>query len=125
MTLIIFILLAYGATNIVHQGAIFYWLRNWIESKAVTGSKIFHFFHKMITCPMCFGFWVGLFIGLIFNYPFVWWNVLCNGIFYSGTTWLLYCVAQFLGQGYDPSRTLNIQFANSINIERKKSDKEN
>jgi hypothetical protein len=116
MDFIIAILVVYGITNIVTQGSIFYNMREWFGTKTAENgkySKVYGSIYKLINCPMCFGFWVGIFVG-IFLGPFVWWNILFNGALYSGTTWIVYCITQFLGQGYDPSRTINVQFQNEL-----------
>jgi hypothetical protein len=116
MSLLIAILVTYGITNIVTQGSIFYSFRNWFAEKTAQPgkfSKVYGWFHKLINCPMCFGFWVGIFVG-IFLGPFPFWNIIFNGALYSGTTWIIFCLTQYLGQGYDPSRTLNVMFQNEL-----------
>jgi hypothetical protein len=120
MELLLGILLSYGITNIVTQGSIFYSTREWFGSR-IHKSKICSFFYKLLNCPMCFGFWAGALAG-IFLGPFIWWNILFNGALYSGTTWIIFCLTQFLGQGYDPSRTLNVVFQNPL--EQKDINKE-
>jgi hypothetical protein len=116
MNLILAILVCYGITNIVTQGSIFYSFREWFATQTAKGgklSKVYGSVYKLINCPMCFGFWVGLGVGMLLG-PFPWWNVIFNGALYSGTTWLIHCLAQFLGQGYDPARTVNVVFQNEI-----------
>lgn len=120
MELLIAILTAYGVTNIVTQGAIFDSFREWLGTKAAT-NKLYKFFFKMINCPMCFGFWVGILVGAICG-PFPALNVIFNGALYSGTTWIIFCLTQFLGQGYDPARTVNVQFQNTLEINKNKAD---
>jgi hypothetical protein len=116
MNFLIAILVAYGITNIVTQGSIFYSFREWFATQMVKNgklSKVYGSIYKLLNCPMCFGFWVGAVIGCFMG-PFSGWNIIFNGALYSGTTWILFCLTQFLGQGYDPSRTLNIQFQNEL-----------
>lgn len=120
MELLIGILLAYGITNIVTQSSLFYPLRKWFECN-IHENKIYMFLYKLITCPMCFGFWAGALTG-IFLGPFPWWNIIFNGAMYSGTTWLVFCLAQFLGSGNDPNRTINLVFQNPL--EQKDINKE-
>jgi hypothetical protein len=116
MQLLIAILLAYGITNIVTQGSIFYSFREWFIKKSQQNgklSKIYASFYKLLNCPMCFGFWAGILVG-IFMGPFPAYNIIFNGAIYSGTTWIIFCLTQFLGQGYDPSRTINVVFNSEL-----------
>jgi hypothetical protein len=46
---------------------------------------------KLVTCPMCFGFWSGM--GLSFLHQPVTDNVLLDGFLGSGTAFILYCLA--------------------------------
>lgn len=80
MELLTFILVAYGMTLILVYGSIF----NGVRPKH-------HFFH----CPMCVGFWVGVFLFLIspytqlFNFDFSAINVILLGCLSSGTSYIL------------------------------------
>ena len=87
MDLIYFILAAYGLTQILVVGSIFNKIRPSRESCKGLG-KLFH-------CPMCMGFWVGVFLFGIngstelftFEYNIV--NALVLGWLSSGTTYLI------------------------------------
>lgn len=125
LEVVIAILVCYGMSNIIVQGSIFYPFKEWLEeyipnTKYRFIEKILSKFYTLINCPMCTGFWVGAICG-IFLGPFVWWNLLFNGCLYSGTTWLLWCFAQKLGQGEDPAMTHNIVFGedSKLNINNK------
>jgi len=80
MELIYFILIAYGLTYILTSGSIF--------NKIRPSKKFFH-------CPLCVGFWVGLFLFAIngftelfsFDYNFI--NPLLLGGLSSGTSYFL------------------------------------
>lgn len=111
MEILFIILAAFGIANILGKGSIFEKLRTWLECHA-------KFFYEMVTCPMCLGFWIGLALGGVYG-PFPWWNPL-NGAFYSATTWAIHCFIQFLGAGYDPSRTINIVTTDPIHIKEDK-----
>lgn len=80
MDLLYFILCSYGLTSILTYGSIF----NRIRPK-----------HKFFHCPMCVGFWVGIFLFLMnrytelfsFDYNFI--NALLLGGLSSGTSYIL------------------------------------
>lgn len=119
MELLISILLCYGITNILVNGSIFEPFRNWVGSKA--DKWIFEKLFQLISCVMCTGFWVGAFVGLFLG-PFVWWNLLFNGALFSGTSWLIHCLATTLGQGYDPAKTINVIIDQPIQIKESNED---
>jgi hypothetical protein len=94
----IYILLAYGITNIVVFGSIFESLRESFNTKYTS------FIHSILTCPMCFSTWLGftlscmlLFFGqhtpisLYFNLP-NYLTIFLDGCFTSGTVWLMFKV---------------------------------
>jgi hypothetical protein len=80
MDLIYFILSAYGLTQILVYGTIF---------KPIRPSH--HFFH----CPMCIGFWVGIFLWAMNNYTELFsfdysvFTALLMGCLSSGTSYIL------------------------------------
>ncbi len=111
MELFFAVIAAFGIANILGKGSIFDKLRSWLESHI-------ELLYKLITCPMCLGFWLGIGLGMVYG-PFPWWNPL-NGAFYSATTWSIHCFIQFLGGGYDPSRTINIVAVDPITIREEK-----
>lgn len=120
MELIIYILLVYGITNIIVQGSIFDGLKEWLTEKAIimNNKPIKFLIEKLLTlsnCHMCTGFHVGWFIGIFFG-PFVFWNIIFNGAFYSGTCWIINALVQYLGNG-DPIRTVSIMTEEPISIE--------
>lgn len=91
--LIIWILVAYGITNIVVVSKIFKHIRDWIGSKS-------QFFGGMLSCMMCFGFWTGMLLGLvywsptnlmIYNNSYRALTLLLDGFLASGSIWLIYC----------------------------------
>lgn len=114
--LIIFLSIAiFGVCNILSQGSILQKFRDWLQKKNT-------FLYDLIKCPMCFGFWLGLICGGIYG-PFEWYNPL-NGFFYSATSWILWCICQYLGNGYDASRVFNVLFPEEIKIQYSKDKKE-
>jgi len=87
MDLIYFVLAAYGLTQILIVGSIFNKIRpstQWLRG-----------FGKLFHCPMCMGFWVGIFLFGInsytelftFDYNLV--NALILGSLSSGTSYLI------------------------------------
>ena len=87
MDLIYFILTAYGLTQILTVGSIFNKVRPSREWLYGSG-KLFH-------CPMCMGFWVGLFLlGInenteLFTFEYTLANALILSCLSSGTSYIL------------------------------------
>ena len=87
MELIYFVLSAYGLTQILIYGSIFNKIRPskpWLSGFGI----LFH-------CPMCMGFWIGLFLfGIneyteLFTFEYTFANALILGWLSSGTCYLL------------------------------------
>ena len=80
MDLVYYILISYGLTQILVYAKIFEKIR-----------PSYHFFH----CPMCIGFWVGVFLfGInhfteLFSFKYSVTNCLCLGCLSSGTSYIL------------------------------------
>ncbi len=87
MDLLYFILAAYGMTQIIVFGSIFNKIR---PPKSALGG-----FCKLFHCPMCMGFWVGVFLFGINDYTelFTFEHNVANGLILgslsSGTSYLL------------------------------------
>ena len=114
MNIFILILLAFGLTKIVNSGSIFDPLKSYLQSKNNWFCKTLL---QLMNCALCMGFWVGVLIGAIYG-PFYTWNILFNGAFYSGCVWLLSCLSQYLGNGYDPTRSLIINIDSPIELKK-------
>tara|TARA_Y100001963_G_C6783213_1_gene451113 strand:- start:3026 stop:3322 length:297 start_codon:yes stop_codon:yes gene_type:complete len=75
-------------TQILVYGSIFRQHREWIKEKS-------DWFGKLVSCPMCTGFWVGAFLfgvnGLteLFNFEYNYINILLLGCLASGTSYIL------------------------------------
>ena len=75
-------------TQILVYGSIFKNQRIWIKQKS-------DWFGKLVKCPMCMGFWVGVFLfginGLteLFNFEYNYINILLLGSLSSGTSYIL------------------------------------
>lgn len=110
MDLLVFILIAYGASNIMVFGSIFAKWRNFWGTDAEEPN----FFGKLFGCMMCLPFWWGVILSLTFYSPSFAMNgdemhqlfgmVLPNGIlsvFFdgclaSGSVWLLHTAQEYL-----------------------------
>lgn len=88
MELIIWILSAYGMTQILVYGSIFDTPRDWIKNNST-------FFGDLISCVMCTSTWVGFFFSLTFFSPTIelvsitYSNLFFDGILASGSVWAL------------------------------------
>lgn len=60
--LFLFSFISFGITTIITQSKIFAKLREWAE-------KISPFFSYIVRCPICCGFWVGVFLSLTLFSP--------------------------------------------------------
>lgn len=71
--LLVWILMAYGMTNIVVYGSIFNvprdFIKRWGEDEFAPFQSAGQFISKMISCPMCFGTWFGFFAGGLLYSP--------------------------------------------------------
>lgn len=71
--LLVWMIIAYGLSNIVVYGSIFNGPRNFIYKWGTDESAPFHgigaFISKMISCMMCFGFHCGWFLSLFLYSP--------------------------------------------------------
>jgi len=103
--LFIWVMLCYGLTNIVVFGTIFEHFReffNKLGSSSNVFSFIGSFIYKIITCPMCFGLYAGIFFSLMVFSPtneylyvnghYSWFF---DGVFSSGTVWMVNSIIEF------------------------------
>ena len=100
MELFIFILICYGASNIMVFSSIFSkWRAFWVKQSP-------NFFGELFTCMICLPFWWGVIISFLglspFNFEFdqnftmiVIYSLL-NGFLGSGGTWLLHTLQEYL-----------------------------
>jgi hypothetical protein len=106
--LILWMILVYGTANVVVYGKIFASLRQIIYDYGQTKlpiSGLFRFISEMIQCIMCFGVWLGFFLGL-FIYspvnqilgvnPYVSW--IFDGLLASGSAWAINAVIEWFEQ---------------------------
>jgi len=87
MNLLHFVLCAYGLTMIVVYGSIFERFRKLTDKAG--------FYGKLFRCPLCFGFWAGVFLWSInpytelFTFDYILINAFLLGCLSSGTSYLL------------------------------------
>ena len=88
METLIWILAAYGMTQILVYGSIFDKPRDWIKTNST-------FFGDLISCVMCTSTWVGFFFSLTFFSPTIdlvsipYSNIFFDGLLASGSVWAL------------------------------------
>lgn len=104
MTTLIFILICYGACNNLIYGSIFEGWRNRLAKFGTGGYSI----HKLFTCFMCLGTWMGFAVSAIMSYfgyasltPIgsigvenVYLLVFLNGLLSTGGVWLIHTVQE-------------------------------
>ena len=104
--LLVFMITAYGLTNILVYGSIFNKPRNYINEQSENEENIlkdfFKFLRDMLSCMMCCSTWVGFFFG-IFLYspihqtlevnPYVSWFF--DGMLASGSVWAINSIIEW------------------------------
>lgn len=110
MSTLLFILICYGACNNMIYGSIFEGFRNYLAKFGTSGYS----FHKLFTCFMCLGTWMGFAITIIYNHfgylnltpmgqlgmtelPLV---VFLNGLISAAGVWLVNTVQDALERGF-------------------------
>lgn len=94
-----YILLIYGHTTIITQSEIFEPIRNWAD-------KVSHFLGSLFSCPMCMGFWVGVFWSVMNQSPahiffqevyyIEYFKYLMDGIIGTAIAWTIHSVVSLL-----------------------------
>jgi|TARA_R110002020_G_scaffold124120_10_gene281015 hypothetical protein len=94
MELIIWILAAYGMSQILVFGSIFDTPRNWITQHS-------KFFGDLLGCMMCTSTWVGFFYSLVFYSPtesmitIPYTHVFFDGMLASGGVWAINAIIEW------------------------------
>lgn len=84
--LLMYILVVYGITTVIVQSKIFRGIRDFIKKRS-------SFFYSMVTCMMCTGFWVSLFVS--FWLPQTGY-IIFDGFLGLGGVWLLHTIQNYL-----------------------------
>jgi hypothetical protein len=73
MIILVWLLIAYGMTNILVYGSIFQGMRDWITKMGnrefLPFNGVFKFISDLVSCMMCTSTWVGFFLSLVFYSP--------------------------------------------------------
>lgn len=132
VSIVIFILSCYGGANGIVYSRLLQPFRNWVMysnrnydpvyghlvSATLRSSKIFKFFGKLINCPMCIGFWLGITYSLGIYSPcantmFYPWDfnpvaLIFDGFLGSAGAWILHLLlySRMMGEGvYSETKT--------------------
>jgi hypothetical protein len=106
MNPVIFILICYGACNNIIFGSIFEGFRNYLAKFGTGGYSL----HKLFTCFMCLGTWMGFAITTILilsNVPTPLTvdnkvlSVFLHGLFASGGVWLTHTIQEAFERAFD------------------------
>jgi len=101
METLIWILAAYGMSQILVYGTIFDKPRNWITKKST-------FFGDLLGCMMCTSTWVGFFFSLTFYSPTLamcsieYVNIFFDGMLASGSVWGLNAIIEWFEENKPP-----------------------
>lgn len=110
MITLIFILICYGACNNIIWGSVFEGFRNFLAKFGTSGYSL----HKLFTCFMCLGTWMGFAITQIMNYfgyakltPMgelgvenIYLMTFMNGLIAAGGVWLLNTIQDAFERGF-------------------------
>lgn len=108
MIILMWIIAAYGMTNILVYGSIFNGLRNWIHKNAdpnagwVIFRPIFAFISSLIQCVLCTSTWVGFFLSLALYSPWheiiglnKYFSIFFDGMLSAGAVWAINSVIEW------------------------------
>tara|TARA_R110001583_G_scaffold62540_5_gene183872 strand:- start:744 stop:1058 length:315 start_codon:yes stop_codon:yes gene_type:complete len=104
MELIIWILSAYGMSQILVFGSIFETTRTWIAKHST-------FFGDLLGCMMCTSTWVGFFFSLSFYSPtetmviLPYTNLFFDGMLASGSVWALNSFVEWFEENKPPKES--------------------
>ena len=105
MITLIWILIAYGMSNILIYGSIFEPQRNFIKDlgySEIPFRGVFKFISDLISCMMCTSTWVGFFLSLTFFSPTQtlfginqWYSIFLDGMLSSGSVWMINSIVEW------------------------------
>ena len=124
ISLVIFMLVAYGMTTILVYGSIFNGLRNGIHKLGsddgfVLIKPIFKFISELIQCMLCTSTWVGFFLSLVFFSPihnFIGLNeyvsVFFDGMLSAGSVWAINAIIEWFEENRPPKVEMYVEEEN-------------
>jgi len=106
MELLLWLIAAYGMTQIIVYGSIFEGLRNSINKTGEFGipliSPIFRFIDGIVSCMMCCSTWVGFFMSFVVYSPFTelmgvnpYLSIFFDGMLASGGVWAINSIVEW------------------------------
>ena len=104
--LLLWMVMAYGMTNILVYGSIFngtrQFIKEWGDEKTTAFNGFFHFVSGIITCMMCCSTWVGFFLGFFVYSPVhemlavsSWGSWFFDGLLASGAVWAINAIVEW------------------------------
>jgi hypothetical protein len=104
--LILWMVMAYGMTNILVYGSIFngtrQFIKEWGDDKATPFNGFFHFVSGILSCVMCCSTWTGFFFGIFVYSPVhellgvsSWGSWFFDGMLASGAVWAINAVIEW------------------------------
>ena len=101
MEILIWILAAYGMSQILVYGSIFDKPRDWITEHST-------FFGDLLGCMMCTSTWIGFFFSVTFYSPtetmtmIPYTNIFFDGMLASGSVWALNAIVEWFEENKPP-----------------------
>lgn len=100
------ILIAYGMTNIIVYGSIFNtprtFIKVWGEDNQAPFNQVVKFISDLVSCVMCTSTWVGFFLSLTFYSPVLemfkiseWYSIFLDGMLASGAVWAINSIVEW------------------------------
>jgi hypothetical protein len=104
--LILWMVMAYGMTNILVYGSIFNgtreFIRKWGNEKYLVFSGLASFVSDILKCVMCTSTWIGFFFGIFLYSPVhellnvsSWGSWFFDGMLASGAVWAINAIVEF------------------------------
>lgn len=114
MEILIWLIIAYGQSNIMVYGSIFNGLRNkiqiWGNSDTYAFNGVGKFISELLSCMMCTSTWVGFFLSIFFYSPShdlfdtnIYFSWFFDGMLASGFVWAMNSVVEW----YEENRPQN------------------
>jgi hypothetical protein len=106
MSILIWLLSAYGMSNILVYGSIFQGLRNWFRRVGDSGipvlSQLFGFISDLVSCMMCTSAWSGFFMSFVAYSPWhemlgvnQYASIFFDGLLASGAVWGINAIVEW------------------------------